>query len=112
MSRFTCFHSEGFPVVITGMTEAVIRELAEGIGGDPAHLPAALAKRIADLEGVRVEVKRVDAAIRAEHARHRDALAALGAELDEWRRQCPHPRAAQVSSSTFCSVCGYAVGVY
>jgi hypothetical protein len=91
-------------VVITGMTEAVIRELAEGL--PPDNLPAALAKRIADLEGVRVEVKRVDAAIRAEHARHRDALAALGAELEEWRRQCPHPRAAQVTPSTFCSVCG------
>jgi hypothetical protein len=92
-------------VVITGMTEAVIRELAEGL--PPDNLPAALARRISDLEGVRVEVKRVDAAIRAEHARHRDALAALGAELDEWRRQCSHPRAAGLGVGGMCSVCGH-----
>lgn len=88
-------------MVLTSMTEDMLRELAAGIA--PADLVPELARRIAHVEAVRVQVRRLDEDRRRAEARHADALAAIAAELAEWQAQCPHP------CHTFgaaCTVCG------
>jgi hypothetical protein len=88
-------------MVLTSMTEAMLRELAHGL--DPADLLGGLARRIALVEQVRTHVRRLAEERRREDARHRDALAVIDAEVREWQDGCPHP------CHTFgraCPVCG------
>lgn len=91
---------------LTGLTEAALRELAGQC--DPADLPAQLARKIVHVEGVRVEIKRIGAELRAVESRHRDDLARLAAELREWQGQCSHPATGRDAGGWpgRCGVCG------
>jgi hypothetical protein len=68
------------------------------------------------VEGVRVEVKRLEYERRQIEARHRDDLARLAAELREWQGRCPHPAPVRHRGGEFpyyqfdyteCPVCGW-----
>lgn len=95
-------------MVMTGCTEATLLELIAQC--NPADLAADLARRISAIEGVRVEVKRLDHELRAEEQRHREAVARIKAERAEWEDQCPHPKGAREfpGSRAVCGICGKA----
>ena len=88
-------------MVLTALTEPMLRELAHGV--PPDQLVPELARRISHVEAVRTQVKRLAEERRREEARHRDALAANRSELEEWQGQCPHPCHTYGEA---CSVCG------
>jgi FPC/CPF motif-containing protein YcgG len=82
-----------------------------GLIGDlvPPDVARRIAERIGRVEGVRVEVARLNREADDENRRHRDAVAAIRSELVEWQGQCPHPDRGFVGTVLRCDVCGAAI---